>query len=93
LNLFVLARVAVVLVDFSDKPMGAGAKERFKDLFFSTGKIPTGSVIEYYQDVSGGKISITGEVVGPFRMPRTMKKYANNESGMGSIEPNARTMS
>jgi immune inhibitor A len=92
LNPFVLARVAVVLVDFSDKPMGVGMKERFKDLFFSTGKIPTGSVTEYYKDVSGGKISITGEVVGPFRMPRTMKQYANNASGMGSTEPNARTM-
>jgi immune inhibitor A len=91
-NVFILARVAVVLVQFSDKTMGDGAKKRFEDLFFSTGTISTGSVTEYYQDVSGGKISITGEVVGPFRMPRTMKQYANNASGMGGAEPNARTM-
>ena len=59
-------RVLVVLVDFSDKPMTA-TPQHFQDLFFSTGKLPHGSVTEYFKEVSGGKITITGEVVGPFR--------------------------
>jgi immune inhibitor A len=62
-------RAAVVLVDFPDKEMGDNAAQHFKDLFFSTGKIDTGSVSEYYNEVSGGKISLSGEVVGPLRMP------------------------
>src|SRR6185312_14242320 len=39
--------VIIVLVDFSDAPMAA-SRAHFKDLFFSTGKIPTGSVREYF---------------------------------------------
>jgi immune inhibitor A len=58
--------------------MSAGAKQRFEDLWFSTGKIPTGSVTEYYQEVSNGKISLTGEVVGPFTLSQNQAYYANN---------------
>jgi immune inhibitor A len=38
-------RVIVVLVEFSDSQIGA-TLDRFRDLFFSTGVIPTGSVRE-----------------------------------------------
>ena len=73
-------RVLVVLVDFSDKPMTA-TPQHFKDLFFSTGKLPHGSVKEYFKEVSGGKITITGEVVGPFRMPLPLATYGGGGSG------------
>jgi immune inhibitor A len=83
----------VILVDFSDELMNASAVQRFRDLFFSTGStIRTGSVTEYYQDVSGGEISMTGEVIGPYRMPRTIAQYANGQSGMGNTFPNTRTL-
>ena len=85
-------RVIVVLVDFADQAMGAGAAARFNDLFFSTGVIATGSVREYFTEVSNGLIDITGEVVGPYRLPRTLAQYANGASGMGGTAPNARTM-
>lgn len=84
-------RVVVVLVDFSDQEMAA-SPEHFDDLFFSTGVIPTGSVREYYDEVTHGLVTITGEVVGPYRLPQTMAQYANNESGLGSVAPNAQTM-
>lgn len=84
-------KVAVILVDFSDKPM-AKPKKRFEDLFFSEGVIPTGSVKEYYQEVTNGLISITGQVVGPFRMPKKLSEYAHGESGTGNATPNARTL-
>lgn len=80
-------RVAVVLVDFADQPMAVGAVGRFRDLFFSVGKIPTGSVTEYYKDVSGGLISMTGEVIGPYRMPRRMREYAHGASGFRNNVP------
>ncbi len=85
-------RVVVVLVDFSDKQMAAGAVDRFKDLFFSTGVLPHGSVKEYFADVSGGLIDMQGEVVGPYRMPQTIAAYAGADNGMQGASPNARTM-
>ena len=84
-------RVIVVLVDFSDKAM-AKTQAQFKDLFFSLGTIPTGSVREYYREVSNNKIDIVGDVVGPLRMPRKLKDYAHGASGLGNVAPNARTM-
>ena len=72
--------------------MADGAKERFQDLFFSTGKIPTGSVHEYYQEVSKGKISLDGEVLGPFTLSHDKAYYANGNYGRGWPEPNSMTM-
>lgn len=86
-------RVVIVLVDFSDRPMGHGHDRRhFEDLFFSRKVLPSGSVREYFHEVSHGLVDIVGEVVGPYRMPRTLAEYANGKSGMSSAEPNARTL-
>lgn len=82
-------RVIVVLVDFSDKAMSQPASH-FRDLFFSTGVLPHGSVKEYYNEVSGGLVDITGEVVGPFRMPQTLAWYANGNYGIGNPSGEAR---
>jgi immune inhibitor A len=75
-------RVAVILVDFSDKHMAA-TTQHFQDLFFSTGVLPHGSVREYYSEVTNGLITLDGTVVGPYRMPQTLAWYANNGSGIG----------
>jgi immune inhibitor A len=75
-------RVAVVLVDFSDKPMTA-TTQHFQDLFFSTGVLPHGSVRDFYSEVTNGLITLDGTVVGPYRMPQTLAWYANNGSGIG----------
>jgi immune inhibitor A len=72
--------------------MANNAAQHFKDLFFSTSKIPTGSVTEYYTDVSGGKIALGGEVVGPFRMPQKLSDYAHGKSGFGNVAPNLQTL-
>jgi immune inhibitor A len=84
-------RVIVVLVDFVDAPMVQSA-DHFRDLFFSTNKVPSGSVREYFTEVSGGLITIVGDVVGPYRLPRTMAGYAGGGSGVDNPAPNARTM-
>ena len=85
-------RVIVVLVEFSDKPLAAGRKQYFEDLFFSTGKIATGSVKEYYADVTGKKIAIAGKVAGPYLLPKSLAQYAGGGSGIDNPLPNARTM-
>lgn len=86
-----VVRVIVVLVDFSDKHM-TQTQAHFRDLFFSTGVIPTKSVREYYTEVTHGLIDIQGDVVGPFRMPMTLAQYAHGASGIGGATPNAQTM-
>ena len=58
--------------------MKAGTKERMQDLFFSTGQLPTGSVTEYYKEVSNGNVTFTGEVFGPYTVSQNMSYYANN---------------
>lgn len=87
--------VVVVLVNYQNRKMAASAPQYFKDLFFSKGKIPTGSVTEYYSDVSGQKVSITGDVVGPFTLPQTAEYYAHGGFGIkdsAEVPPNLQTM-
>lgn len=84
-------RIVVVLVDFPDKAMRE-TRAHFEELFFSTGVMPDGSVKEYFTDVTNGLVELTGQVVGPYRMPRTLATYAGGQSGTGSAQPNARTM-
>lgn len=75
-------RVVVVLADFDDKPMRVTA-EHFHELFFSSGTMSSGSVRDYFHEVSGDAVDIIGEVVGPYRMPRPLTWYANNNFGIG----------
>jgi len=82
-------RVIVVLVQFSDKALGATAAH-FNDLFFSTGVLPHGSVKEYYTEVTGGLVDLTGQVVGPYTLPQTLDWYANNNFGIGKPSGTAR---
>jgi immune inhibitor A len=84
-------RVIVVLVDFADRPM-AQTQQHYRDLFFSSGVLPNGSVSEFYNEASGGLVQITGDVVGPFRLPRNLADYAHGASGTGATTPNAQTM-
>ncbi|HVU57329.1 MAG TPA: M6 family metalloprotease domain-containing protein [Puia sp.] len=84
-------RVIVVLVEFPDKKLSFD-KQHYEDLFFSTGKVSTGSVKEYYKEVTDGLVDIEGEIAGPFKMPQKLTYYANGNSGMGDNEPNARDM-
>lgn len=84
-------RVIVVLVDFSDRQMNE-TQQHFQELFFSTGVLANGSVKEYFTEVTHNLVNITGEVVGPYRLPQTLATYANGASGIGSASPNARNM-
>ena len=83
-------RVIVVLVDFADKHM-TQTRQHFLDLFFSLGK-PKKSVREYYKEATHNLIDLQGEVIGPLRLPQTIKTYAHGGSGMGTTAPNAQTM-
>lgn len=84
-------RVIVVLVDFDDHALGEDPAH-FEELFFSDGELETGSVRDYFHEVSHGLIDLEGDVVGPYRLPETLETYANGEAGVGNVQPNARTM-
>jgi len=86
-----VVNIAVILVDFSDQEMKT-AKSHYEQQFFSLGSLATGSVREYYREVTNRKIDIQGQVVGTYRMPKTLAQYANGNSGLGAALPNARTM-
>jgi immune inhibitor A len=75
-------RVIVVLVEFSDRKLGQPASH-YTDLFFSTGVLQHGSVKEYYREVTNGLVDLTGQVVGPFKLPQTAAWYANGNFGIG----------
>jgi immune inhibitor A len=82
--------VIVVMVDFSDKKFTpTQTQEHYSRLWFEDG---TNSVKDYYRDVSNGAVTITGEVVGPYRMPKPISYYANNANGTGDATPNAQLM-
>jgi immune inhibitor A len=83
-------RLAVILVDFPDRPMTEDPAH-IQDLFFSTGKIPTGSVREYYQEATNGLVTLAGDVFGPYRMEHPLSWYANDSSGLGDASHERRS--
>lgn len=84
-------RIIVVLVEFSDQAI-AQPVAHYERLFFSQGQIPSGSVREYFAEVSNSAIDVVGQVVGPYKLPKTLAQYAHSDSGTGTAFPNARTM-
>ncbi len=84
-------RVIVVLVEFSDRKMEATV-ERFRELFFSEGQMETGSVRDYFREVTNGLVDIQGDVVGPYELPEALATYAGSDSGLRDQLPNAQTM-
>src|ERR1700730_14828986 len=87
-----MLRVIVVLVSFSDQAISRDAGH-FHDLFFSTGgTVPTGSVREYYEEISRGAVVLSGDIIGPYVLGNTGAYYANKQSGRGLSQPNIQTM-
>lgn len=95
--------VLIVLTSYKDQAIRQDAAKYFNDLFFSKGKIKTGSVTEYYEEVSGGLVSITGKIFGPYDLPETAHYYARDGWGSRKLaadddksldpnNPNVRTM-
>lgn len=83
--------VLVILVETTDRRFGRPASQ-IEDLFFSRGKLPHGSVTEYYAEASAGAVTIAGKVVGPITLAQKMSFYANGHGGRSLTEPNSQTM-
>ncbi len=70
----------VLLIDFEDRK-GSFPKNYYEALLFSKNDFPTGSLRDYFKEVSLGKLEITGTVHGWYRMPKPYSYYTNKESG------------
>jgi immune inhibitor A len=73
-------RVKVLLIDFPDQP-GTLPVSHYQQLLFSKDAHPTGSMRDYYREVSLGKVDINGTVHGWLRMPNEYSYYTNGQSG------------
>lgn len=90
-----VVRTLVLLVDFPDHPASGNRSAAFYEqmLFSEGGVFPTGSMREYYRQVSGfgaaagTGIDVQGEVRGWLRMPQPLSFYTDSNSGMSSNFP------
>jgi immune inhibitor A len=87
-------KALVILVDFSDNVATAGSvtdTAYFRNLLFSVNN-PGRSLNDFYQDNSYGKVTVTGSVVGWFRMPQTYAFYVDGKRGLGTYPKNAQKL-
>ncbi|MBU1319715.1 MAG: M6 family metalloprotease domain-containing protein [candidate division Zixibacteria bacterium] len=75
----------LILVEFPDNQADDVNHPQlaYDDLMFSTGVIPTGSLLEYYQEVSYGAFSPTGTVTAWIMAPHPYTYYSDGNYGMG----------
>ncbi len=76
-------RYPVILMDTSDMPALFPASD-FTDQIYSDGTYPTGSMRDYYEEISYGAFLLEGEVSGWHRADNPMTYYTNNEYGQGA---------
>jgi len=91
-------RVVVLLVDFSDAPAQESA-QHYVELLFSQGTHPSGSMRDFYREVSYGALDVDGTVNGSggptqgwYRAPRPKSYYTNGDYGFGSYPQNAQRL-
>ena len=79
-------KVLVLLVDFNDRP-GTTSPSHYESMLLSKGSFTTGSMRDYYSEVSSNRVDITGSVHGWLRLPQPYSYYTNSQSGTGNTYP------
>ncbi|MGW4898624.1 M6 family metalloprotease domain-containing protein [Kitasatospora sp. NPDC004240] len=86
----------VLLVDFPDRPhLPDHTTGHYEQMLFSENTFPTGSMRDYFRQVSGYDptapdahgIDVRGRVHGWFRMPQPLSFYTDGSSGLGQTPP------
>ncbi|MEW6088051.1 MAG: M6 family metalloprotease domain-containing protein [bacterium] len=62
---------------------------KFEDLLFSNGTYPTGSLRDYFAEVSNNKFNIQGNIFGFYTASQDYSYYADGKSGLGDYPKNA----
>jgi immune inhibitor A len=78
----------VILVDFDDN-IAQTPPLHYDSLLFTSNVYPTGSLRDYYQEVSYGQMDIIGDVTLWLRMPHSYSYYTNGQYGFGTYPQNA----
>jgi immune inhibitor A len=85
-------KILTILIDFSDK-VAATAAGKFDTLVYGAS---TGTVMDYFDEVSYGTLTITTiklpSALGWRRAPQTLAYYANSNNGLGSYPQNAQKL-
>jgi immune inhibitor A len=87
-------KALVILVQFSDHPADTlnHTPADYDSLLFSVGTKATGSMRDYYHEVSRGAFDISGVVTKWYTLPRTYAQYTSNAGGFGGSPLNAQQM-
>ena len=87
--------IIVLLVEFADNradKVSHSSAAYQKLLFDSTGVVATGSMSEYYQEVSYGRLCINGDVSVWLEAPQANTYYTDDQFGKGSWPRNRRKL-
>lgn len=91
-------RALVLLVDFSDNE-ASQSQQHYADMLFSQGTYPTGSLKDFYWEVSHQKLMVDGDVSGQegskngwYRAPQPYSYYTNNNYGTGAYPQNSQKL-
>lgn len=85
-------KILFVLVDFAEDSgvvQHQATAAQFTNQFFSSGTYPTGSMRDYYQEVSYGHWNIEGTVHDWTTAPGTYDYYCNDQQGHGAYPQNS----
>jgi immune inhibitor A len=88
-------RAVVILIQFPDWPADTlnHPPSAYDSILFSVGTVPTGSLRDYYREVSRGVFDIDSATVTRwYTAPHPYSYYANNQAGIGGWPNNAQQL-
>lgn len=77
-----LWRVPVIICSYSDSALITTAADFNLTLFDTTGSTPTGSVYDYYQWATAGRLRVIPTVVATITLPNTRRYYGADSRGL-----------
>ncbi|MDI6740421.1 MAG: M6 family metalloprotease domain-containing protein [Candidatus Edwardsbacteria bacterium] len=80
-------RYPVLLIDYSDRGWRI-AKTKYDSLLFISNGVPSGSLRDYYKEISYGKDTVTGNSYGWFNSGNIQYYYGRGNYGLQSLYPN-----
>ncbi len=86
--------VVVLLVEFDDNRFqdANALRNNLQAMLFSQGTYATGSLNDYYREVSQNKVWFSGTIAGPYRAPQPYSFYTDGRSGLGSYPRNTQRL-
>lgn len=87
-------RLLVLLVDFADHPAGRTTftREWYRRLLFGIGESATGSLRDYYREISYGDYDVNGVIAGWYTLPQSLAFYTAGSSGLGEYPRNGQRL-